>query len=135
LSGFVGLGWRCGAGGDGDADLLEEFFLAGGRADTEESDGLVAGIGERVRRIGRDVDGFACFHGSFFAAESGLDLALQDCEGFFEIMAVRWRAAAWRDVHVDEAIVAVGVVACHQKRVGIADEADVWKRCLGFRLG
>jgi hypothetical protein len=135
LSGFVELGRGRGAGGDGDADLLEEFFFAGRRADTEESDRLIAGIDERVRGIGRDVDGLAGFHGSFFAAESGLDLALEDCEGLLKIMPVRWRAATWRDVHVDQAVSAVGVFACQQKRIGVADQADVWKRRVCFRLG
>jgi hypothetical protein len=49
----------------------------------------------------------------------------------------RWggRAAAGRNVHVDQAIPAVGVVAGEQDRVGITDEADVRKAlvCVGPR--
>jgi hypothetical protein len=78
-----------------------------------------------VRGVGRDVDrgaGAGCGRG---AAEDELDLAVEAREHLFEVVAVRGRAAAVGDVHVDQAIAAVGPVAGDQHRVGVAGQGDV----------
>jgi hypothetical protein len=136
-SGLCGcLHWRrgCGAGCDRHADLGEELFLAGGRADAEQADGLVAEVVELVWRVGRDVDSLAGFDDGFCATEGGLHLAFEEDEGLFKVVAMGWWAAAGRDVHVDEAEAAGGVLAGEQDSVGVADEADVrldWVVCVG----
>jgi hypothetical protein len=125
LSGCVEW-WRWGgAGCYGDADLGEELFLTGGRTDAEEADGLVADVVELVGSVGGDVDCLAGLSGGFYAAEGGFDFAVEENEGLFEVVTVRGRAAVGRDVHVDEAEAAGGVVAGEKDGVGVADEADV----------
>jgi hypothetical protein len=45
--------------------------------------------------------------------------------GLLEVMPMRWRPAAWRDVHINYAESSICVFACHGDRVGIADETDM----------
>ena len=49
----------------------------------------------------------------------------KDSEHLLEVVPVRRRPAAWRDVHVDEGVLAGGVLAGHEDCVGVADEPDV----------
>ena len=51
------------------------------------------------------------------AAEGDFDLAIEHGEHLFEIVAVWGRAAARRDMHVDEGVAAGGVVARQKDRV------------------
>jgi hypothetical protein len=76
------------------------------------------------------VNGFAGLDGGLGAAEGGFDLAVEDGEGLFEVVAVWGRASAGRDVHVDEAVFSGGVFGVEQHGVGVSDEADV-----GVRFG
>ena len=125
LSRFVELGGRGSAGSYGDADLGEEFFLSGWGAETQEADIGLALIHKLMRGVGGYVDGLAGVGGGAFTAEGGLDLALEEDEGFFKIVPVRgWAAAGW-DVHVDEAELAGGVFAAQEDGVGIAHQAEV----------
>ena len=50
-------------------------------------------------------------------AERHLYLSVQDGEHLLEVVPVRGRPAAWRDVHVDEGVRAGGVAARHQDRI------------------
>ena len=50
----VELRRRGSPGGHGNANLREEFLLSGRRADAEQSSRLPGGIGEEMRRVGRD---------------------------------------------------------------------------------
>lgn len=63
------------------------------------------------------------------AAEGDVELALSDDEGFLEVVAVRGRATAGWDVHVDEGEAAAGVVAGQQAGqqdgVGVAHHGQV----------
>jgi hypothetical protein len=88
-----------------------------------------------MRCICRDAQGFTRPHRRFFASERGLDLAFQQSKRFLEVVPVGGWAAAGGNVHVDQAIPAVGVVAGEQDRVGVTDEADVRKAlvCVGPR--
>ena len=52
LSFFVEFGRSCGTGGDRDAHLREEFFLARGRANAEEARRFFAGVAELVWGVG-----------------------------------------------------------------------------------
>ena len=67
-----------------------------------------------VRRIRRDTDGLARSHHRFRAAESCFNLAFEDSERFLEIMAMRGWSSAGRDMHIDEAIAASGVLAVNK---------------------
>jgi len=58
-------------------------------------------------------------------AKTELDLAFEDGEHLLEVVTMRRGAAAGRDVHVDEGVLAGGVVAGHQDRIGVADKAEV----------
>jgi hypothetical protein len=126
LLGFcVGLRRRRGSRRDAHADLLEEFFLPGWRADAKQARVLFSGVMELVRRIGRNVQGLAGARRGFHAAKRRLDLALEHHESFLEVVAMRRRAASGWDVHVDEAEFSGGVFAAEQNGVGVADQADV----------
>jgi hypothetical protein len=77
--------------------------------------------------VGWHVDGLAGTGHEALATEGELDRALEDGEHLLEVVTVGRRAAAWRDVHVDERVLAGGVVAGHQDRVGVPDNAEVRK--------
>jgi hypothetical protein len=60
-------------------------------------------------------------------SEAQLHFTLEHSEHFLEVVTVGRRAAAGRDVHVDEGVFAGGVVASHKDRIGIADKAEMRK--------
>jgi hypothetical protein len=53
---------------------------------------------------------------------------------FFEIVAMRRRPAARRDMHVNEAITTVSVVASEQNGVGVPHDSDVGKARVFVRV-
>jgi hypothetical protein len=59
------------------------------------------------------------------AADGDFDLAVEDGEHLFEVVAVWRRAAARRDMHVDEGVAAGGVVARQKDRVGVTHYPEV----------
>jgi hypothetical protein len=75
-----------------------------------------------------------CSHDCFFAAKGGFDLAFEDGERFLEVVAMRRRAAAGRDVHVDKAITTVRVVAGEQNGVGVPHDSEVGKALIFVRV-
>ena len=95
------LGWWGGAGGNGDSYFLKEVFEACGRAEAEQSDWLRGSVAELVRRVGGNVDGIFCMQGQLLSTKGDIELAFEDAERFFEVVAMRRRAAARRDVHVN----------------------------------
>jgi hypothetical protein len=105
--------------------LYEELFLPRRRARAQQPGWLFAHVVKLMRCVGWNVDGFASSHDCFLAAESNFDFAFKDCEILLEIMAMRRRAAARRDVHIDKAVMAVRVLARHENCVGISDYPDV----------
>jgi hypothetical protein len=68
---------------------------------------------------------FAGAEGRLLAAESGFHLALEEDKGLLEVMAVRWRTAARRDMHVDDAEASSSLLTSHGNGVGISDQPDV----------
>ena len=86
---------------------------------------MARGVSEGVGRIGWNIDGLARFRHDVLVAKAELDLAFEDGEHLLEVVTMRRGAAAGRDVHVDEGVLAGGVVAGHQDRVGVADESEV----------
>jgi hypothetical protein len=88
-----------------------------------------------MRGVGRHVDGLAGPGDHVFAAEGDRYLAVEHGEHFLEVMAVRRGTAARRDVHVDEGVPAIGVVAGDQDRVRVADQSQVRKRLVLIRPG
>jgi len=108
---FVEFGQTCGTGGDRDAHLHEEFFLACGSANAEESRRFFPSIAELVRGVGGAVNGLARGYDGLCSAKDGLDLAFENNERFFKVVAVRRRSASRRNVHVDQAKAVSGVLA------------------------
>jgi hypothetical protein len=107
--------WRGGAGGDTLANLHEEVLLAGRRTDADQASRFGRGIVELVGSVGRNVDRFASVGDGLVAAESGFDLAFEDDEGFFKVVAVGTGPAAGRHVHVSDGD---GVRISHEADVG-----------------
>jgi hypothetical protein len=84
---------------------------AGRRADTEQSRRLPGSVGKRVRCVRWNMDSLPGAHDRLFAAEGGVDLAFKDRKRLLKIMAVGWRTAAGRNVHINQAIATSGIVA------------------------
>src|SRR5439155_27213713 len=61
----------------------------------------------------------------FAAAEGQFDLALENGEHLLEVVAMGRRAAAGRDVHVEDGEAAVRVLAGENQGVGVARQRDV----------
>ena len=78
-----------------------------------------------MRSVGRDVQGFAGADGRLLATEGDFHLAFEEDEGLLEVMPVRGRTAAGRDVHVDDAELSGSLLACHGDGVRIADQPDM----------
>ena len=125
LSGGRELGWRRGSSGNGHSYFLEEVFEARGRAEAQQADWLRGSVAELVRRVGGNVDGISCVQGQLLTAEGDVDFAFEDAERLFEVVTMWRRAAARRDVHIDQTEATVGIVAGDKERVGISDDADV----------
>ena len=106
---------------------LKERFLPGWGALAKQPCRLAGPVPEGVWRVGRNVGGFTRLGHEMLVAKADLDLTLEDCEHFLEIVMVRVGAYTERDVHVDEGVLAGGVVAGNQDRVGVADKAKVSK--------
>jgi hypothetical protein len=86
-----------------------------------------------MRSIGRNVDCFTPADDGFLSAKCCFNLSIQHDECLFKVMAMWPRATAGRDVHVDHAEPAVGVVSIYRDGVGISDETDVGQ--LSFMIG
>jgi hypothetical protein len=122
---FIELGGRSGSPRDWYADLGEEFLLTGGRTETQQTDCLFRCVGERMRCVCRDAQGFASPHRRLLATAGSFNLTGKQSEGFLKIVAMRRRAAPGGDVHVNQAVSAIGVLTREQDRVGISDKSDV----------
>jgi hypothetical protein len=86
-----------------------------------------------VRRIGRDVYGFARPHQRPGAAEGGPDLAFQNTERLLKIVPVRrWPASGW-NVYIDQAELACRVFSRKKNSIGISHQTDV-PDALGVRV-
>jgi hypothetical protein len=125
LSGFVQLRRRSGATGHGNPNLKEEVFLSSGSTNAKHACRLTGRVAELVRRVCGDVHGLSGTNCGFTPAKSQFELALDEAEGFFEVVAMRRRPASRRNEHIDEAEAARGVFARDQNCVGVADNADV----------
>ena len=127
LGGWVEHRGRRGPSGNRYSERQEELVQPGGRVDAEQPHRVPGRVGEGMGRVGRDVDGFTLSHDFFFAPKAEFDLALENRERFLEIVAMRRRTAARRDVHVDQAITAICVFARNQNRIGVTHDSDVGK--------
>jgi hypothetical protein len=78
-----------------------------------------------VRRVGWNVGRLTGSHDRFGAAEGKLYLALENGKHLLEIVAMRRRAAAGRNKHVNETVATGGVFACQKNRVGITGQSNV----------
>src|SRR5882724_1023127 len=83
---------------------------------------------ELVRGVGRNIDYLAGPHRLLLAAKRGLDFAFQNRERLLKIVPMRRRAAAGRNVHVDQAVTPGGVLTREKNRVCVASHANVRKR-------
>jgi len=134
LSGLIKLRRRCCPACDRNTDCLEELLLPGRRAKAQQSHRLAAGVVELMRRVDGDIDGFACLYNRFFAAKGGFNLTFQQDECFFKVMAMRRRAAARRDVYVNQAVAACRVFAREKKRVSITHNTKMRQTLVFVRL-
>src|ERR1700722_2910508 len=125
LSLFREPGRRCDTRGDRNSNLQKEFLLPGRRANTEHAYGLTRSIVKLMRSVGRNVQGFAGADDRILATEGGFHLAFENDKGLLEVMPVRWRTTAGRNVHVDDAEASGSLLAGHGNGVGIADQPDV----------
>src|SRR6202451_4643446 len=87
-----------------------------------------------VRSVRGDVDGVASLDDGFLSTKGGLHLSLKKDESLLEVMAMRPRATAGRNMHVDDAKASVGLVAGHGDGIGISHDADVRKTLIGIGL-
>jgi hypothetical protein len=78
-----------------------------------------------VRCIRWDIYGFARSQHYLRATEGCLEFAFEDDERFLEIVPVRRGAASGRNMHIDQAELARGIVARKENRVCIAYHAEV----------
>ena len=127
LSCFAELWRRCNARCNRRAYFRKEFFLPSRRADAKHSSRGGRGIVKLMRRIGWNVNCVAGLHHAFLSAKRGLDFAFNDDKGFLEIMPVWRRSAARRNVHVDQAITAVGIIGREQNGISVSDQTNVWQ--------
>jgi hypothetical protein len=94
LTVFVELRRRARAGCHRHADLGEELFLSGRRADASHTRLPVALVVEPVRRVGRNMNRLARAGNGLHAAKRSLDLALENNEGLLDVVPVRrWPVA------------------------------------------
>jgi hypothetical protein len=84
-------------------------------------------VSEPVRRVGGNIDDLPRPDRLFVAAKRDFDLASQNRERLLEIMPMRRRTTAWRNVHVDQAITPRRIFPRYQNRVRIACHANVRK--------
>src|SRR6204780_457369 len=82
---------------------------------------------ELMRSVRGDVDGVAALDDGFLSTKGRLQLSLKKDESLLEVVAMRRRATAGRNVHVDDAKATVGLVAGHRDGIGISHDADVRK--------
>jgi len=112
-------------GGDGLTDQGEELLLPCGRAHAQQPRRRVDGVGERVRGVGRHVDGLPGAGHERLAAEGHPDFAVKHGEHLLEVVPVRRRPAARGHMHVDQRVLPGGVLAGDEDRVGVTDEPDM----------
>src|ERR1700722_990986 len=98
---FVELGWGCGPRGHWNSDLFEKLFLPGGRADAQQTRGTGGDVVKSVWRVDRDVDRVACAHNRLLSSKRGFHFTFEKNESLLEVMTMRGRAAAGRNVHID----------------------------------
>jgi len=72
-------------------------------------------------------------HDGLDTAESDVEFAVKHYEGLFKIVAMRRRAAARGNMHVNKAEAPVGIVASEQNGVGVTDDTEVRKILIGIR--
>lgn len=80
---------------------------------------------ELMRGVGWNVDRIAGANGGLLATKSHFDLALEQDESLFEVVAMGPGSTARRDVHVDHAEASVGVVSRNRDCICVANEANV----------
>ena len=80
---------------------------------------------ELMRGIRWNVDRIACANGGFFASKRHFDLALEQYESLFEVVAMWTGSTTRRNVHVDHAEAFVGVVSRNCDCVCVANKTNV----------
>src|SRR6185503_17653806 len=125
LGSLVQLRRRRGPRRDRDADLHKEVLLAGGRTDTQQPYGLARTVMKLVRSVRGDIYRITRTKNGFVATERYVKFAFENDECLLEVVPVRRRPAARRNVHVDETKATVGVLTSEQDRVCITRNPDM----------
>src|ERR1035438_1353631 len=90
---------------------------------------------ELVRSVRRDVDCVASLNNGLFPPKGSLHLSLKQDESLFKVVTMRSRAAARRNVHVDNAKASVGLIAGDRDGIGISHDANMRKALIRIGLG
>ena len=134
LGSLIGLGSRRSPSRHRNPDREKKLLLPGWGADAKQPRWLLSSVGEGMRRVGRDVEGRSCSHDQFFAAKRRFNFTFEDGKRFLKVVTmIRW-ATARRNVHVNEAITTVSVVASEQDGVGVPDDTDMSKARVVIRI-
>ena len=88
-----------------------------------------------VRRIRRNVDCIARSYNRLCTTERSLQFTFQQDKSLFEIVAMGWRAAPRRNMHIDETKASCGGIARQKQGVGISHDADVSQALVIVWLG
>src|SRR5208282_544088 len=110
----------------------EEVLLSCRRADTEHPYRPSRSVVKLVGSVGRNVECLAGVHDRFLAAKSCFHIAFEQDESFLEVVPMRRRPSAWRDMHIDHAEASIRLLARDCDGVGIADQTDV-RQVVGLR--
>ena len=124
---FVELRRRCGPSRNRRSHFLEKFILTGRRADAEQPGGVRRSVVKTMGGVGRNVDGFACFHDRLLTTERRLHFTFQKNEGLLEVMSVWRRTASRWNVHIDHAESSRCFRSGDGDGVGVSDESNVRK--------
>jgi len=106
-------------------DEKKEFVLACRRAQAEKARWFRSGILEGMRRISGDVERLASSPNRPRSPESEFDFPFKDREHLLEIVPMKRRPSARRNVHVNQTVTASSVAAAYQNRVSITGKRDV----------
>ena len=80
---------------------------------------------ELVRSVCWNVDRFSSAHSTLLPSESSLQFTVKKNKGLLEIMAMRWRTASRRNVHIDKSVSTCSIHSGQQDRVGVADHGEM----------
>src|SRR5947209_5196053 len=95
------------------------------RADAEHTYRPGGRVVKLMRSVGGNVQSVSGTYDRLLATECCLHLTLEQDRGLLEVVSMGWRPATWRDVHIDDTKLSIGILARHGDGVGITDQPNV----------